>query len=329
MVSGGARRAGLVFPGQGSQKVGMGKDLCQAHPEARAVFERADAALGFSLSELCFAGPEESLRLTAVTQPAVLVTALAALEVLRKRLAIEWSGLVACAAGHSLGEYAALVAAGALDLEDAVRTVRRRGEYMQEAVPLGRGAMAAVIGVSLEQVEDLCRAARGDDILEPATLNAPDQIVVAGAAAAVDRLASLAKSGGVAKVIRLPVSAPFHCTLMSAAQARLAEDLETLPLRDAAFPVLVNVTGRPEREAARFRDALLRQVTAPVRWVDTIRAFRGLDAGIQIEVGPGRVLTGLARRIDPGLVLLNVEDAASLEKTVAGLAGDAAGGREG
>lgn len=326
-MSGRARRAALVFPGQGSQKVGMGKDLCQAHPEARAVFERADAALGFSLSAICFTGPEESLRLTPITQPAVLVTALATLEVLRKRIAEDWSRLVACAAGHSLGEYTALVAAGALDLEDAVRTVRRRGEYMQEAVPVGLGAMAAVIGASPEQVEELCRAARADDVLEPANLNAPDQIVVAGSASAVDRLASLAKSGGVAKVIRLPVSAPFHCTLMSGAQTRLADDLKALPLRDAAFPVLVNVTGCPEREAGRFRDALLRQVTAPVRWVDTVRAFRGLDAGIQVEVGPGRVLTGLARRIDPGLELLNVEDGASLEKTAAVLAGDAAGGR--
>lgn len=324
MVSGGARRAALVFPGQGSQKVGMGKDLCRAHPEARAVFGRADAALGFSLSRICFAGPEESLRLTATTQPAVLVTALAALEVLRARLAAEWSSLVACAAGHSLGEYAALVAAGALDFEDAVRTVRRRGGYMQEAVPVGRGAMAAVIGVPLEQVEDLCRAARGDDVLDPANLNAPDQIVVAGAAAAVDRLASLAKIRGAAKVIRLPVSAPFHCSLMAGAQARLAEDLGTLPLRDAAFPVLLNVSGRPERAAAKFRGALLRQVTAPVRWVDTVMAFRGLGAGTQVEVGPGRVLSGLARRIDPGLELLNVEDPASLDKTVAALAAGAA-----
>ncbi|MBI4168850.1 MAG: ACP S-malonyltransferase [Acidobacteria bacterium] len=320
MVSAGPRRAALVFPGQGSQKVGMGKALCEAYPEARAVYERADAALGFSLSRVCFEGPEENLRLTATTQPAVLTTSLAALETLRARCAADWNGMVACAAGHSLGEYAALVAAGALDLEDAVRTVRSRGEYMQEAVPVGRGAMAAVVGVPLKQVEDLCRDARGGEVLGPANLNAPDQTVVAGTAAAVDRLASLAKSGGAAKVIRLPVSAPFHCTLMSGAQGRLAEDLKGLRLRDAAFPVLLNVSGSPERKAETFRDALLRQVTAPVRWVDTVRAFRGLGAGTQVEVGPGRVLSGLARRIDPDLELLSVEDPASLEKTIAGLA---------
>lgn len=319
-MSGAARGLALVFPGQGAQKVGMGKALAETSPAARAVFERADRALGFPLSRACFEGPEEALRLTATTQPAILATALAAWEALRERLGGAAVAGVRCAAGHSLGEYAALVAAGALDLEDAVRTVRRRGEYMQEAVPDGQGAMAAVLGLPGGVVEDLCREAAEGDVLAAANLNAPDQTVVAGAAAAVDRLAGLAKTRGAGRVVRLPVSAPFHCALMAPAQRRLAEDLKRLPMRDAAFPVVVNVTGRPATRAGELRDALAAQVTAPVRWVDTVRAFAPAGAGVQVELGPGRVLSGLARRIDPALELLNVEDPAGLERTLAALA---------
>ncbi len=312
------RRIALVFPGQGSQAVGMGKSLCERFPEARTVFERADAALGAALSRTCFEGPEEALRLTATTQPAILTTSLAALAALRAVLpAID--AAIGCAAGHSLGEYTALVAAGALALEDAVRTVRRRGEYMQDAVPVGQGAMAALLGASLEEVEALCREASAGEVLSPANLNAPDQTVVAGAAAAVDRLASLARSRGVRKVIRLPVSAPFHCALMASAQERLAKDLGRLPLHDASYPVLPNVTAAPATGAAELREALVRQVTSPVRWVETVRRMRAIGIDTLVEVGPGRVLTGLGRRIDSGMRLLNVEDPASLKATGAAL----------
>jgi [acyl-carrier-protein] S-malonyltransferase len=298
----------------------MGKALAGASAAARAVFERADRALGAPLSRTCFEGPEEALRLTATTQPAILATALAAFAALRERLGPEWAGPVRCAAGHSLGEYAALVAAGALELEDAVRVVRRRGEYMQEAVADGQGAMAAILGLPGEAVEGLCREAAAGEVLAPANLNAPDQTVVAGAAAAVDRLAGLLKTRAGVRLVRLPVSAPFHCALMEPAARRLRGDLERLPLRDAAFPVVVNVSARPTRDAAGLRAALAAQVTAPVRWVDTVRAFAPAGAAVQVECGPGRVLGGLARRIDPALTLVNVEDPDSLERAVAALA---------
>ncbi|HEU4402144.1 MAG TPA: ACP S-malonyltransferase [Candidatus Polarisedimenticolia bacterium] len=311
-----APRAALLFPGQGSQAVGMGRSLHDTVPEARRIFERVDRALGTALSRACFEGPEEALRLTATTQPAILATSIAALEALKARLGGGWAGIVACAAGHSLGEYSALVASGSLGLEDAVRTVRRRGEYMQEAVPVGAGGMAALIGGSLEQVLALCQEAAQGEVLAPANLNAPDQTVVAGSAAAIERLASLAREHGVRKVVRLPVSAPFHCALMEPARLRLAKDLESLTLGDAAFPVLPNVSAEPTTDAAVLRAALARQVTAPVRWVETIRRLAASGARALVEIGPGRVLTGLARRITPDLTLLNVEDPASLEATV-------------
>ncbi len=320
------RRVALVFPGQGSQAVGMGKALCAAFPEARAVFERADGALGIPLSRACFEGPEEALRLTATTQPAILVTSLAALEALSLRLRDGDAVMPIAAAGHSLGEYTALVAAGALGLEDAVRTVRRRGEYMQEAVPVGQGAMAALLGAPLDQVEALCREAAGGEVLSPANLNAPDQTVVAGSASAVDRLAALARGHGVRKVVRLPVSAPFHCALMAPAQRRLAADLARLAMRDARFPVITNVAARPVTEAEALRESLVRQVTAPVRWTETLERIRELGAEVLIEVGPGRVLSGLAKRTVPGLATLNVEDPESLAATLGTLGTAARGG---
>jgi [acyl-carrier-protein] S-malonyltransferase len=326
MVSSGPRGLALVFPGQGAQKVGMGKALAEAFPEARAVFERADAVLGFPLSRACFEGPEEALRLTATAQPAILAASLAALAALRARAGDGWLAAVRCAAGHSLGEYAALVAAGALDPEAALLTVRRRGEYMQEAVADGDGAMAAILGLPAVEVETLCREAARGAVLSAANLNAPDQTVVAGAAAAVERLAGLVGKRGAVRVVRLPVSAPFHCALMAPARRRLATVLGALPLRDAAFPVVVNVSARPTTRAADLRAALIDQVTAPVRWTETVRVFAGAGAGTQIEIGPGRVLSGLARRIDPGLRLWNVEDPASLERTAAALADPAGEG---
>ena len=319
-MSAAAPGSALVFPGQGAQKVGMGRALAGVSDAARSVFERADRALGFPLSRVCFEGPEEALRLTATTQPAILATAVAAFEALRERLGPGWPATVRCAAGHSLGEYAALVAAAALDLEDAVRIVRRRGEYMQEAVPDGQGAMIAVLGLPGGTVEALCGEAAGGEVLSAANLNAPDQTVVAGTAAAVDRLAGLLKTRGAGRVVRLPVSAPFHCALMEPAARRLGEDLERLPLRDAAFPVIVNVNARPTRDARSLKRALADQVTSPVRWVDTVRAFAAAGAALQIECGPGRVLSGLARRIDPRLSLLNVEDPESLERAAQALA---------
>ncbi len=299
----------------------MGKSAYDSFPEAREVFARADAALGFAISRACFDGPEEALRLTATTQPAVLTTSLALLAALRAvSPGLFAPGTVACAAGHSLGEYSALVAAGALEIEDAVRTVRRRGEYMQEAVPVGQGAMLALLGTPLEKVADLCREAAAGEVLSPANLNAPDQTVVAGTAAAVDRLAALARARGVRKVIRLPVSAPFHCALMAPAQERLAGDLARLPMREPAFPVLPNRTATATSRVADLREALVTQVTGPVRWVETILAMQALGVRILVEVGPGKILTGLARRIAPELTLLNVEDPPSLMATAAALA---------
>ena len=311
-------RVALVFPGQGSQAVGMGRDAAARFPEARAVFVRADAALGFPLSRTCFEGPEEELRLTATTQPAILTTSIALFEALRAAMP-DLTTRVACVAGHSLGEYSALVAAGALGLDDAVRTVRRRGEYMQNAVPVGEGAMAAVMGAPIEAVEALCRAAAGGDVLTPANLNAPDQTVVAGSAAAVRRMLPLAREHGARRVVELPVSAPFHCALMEPARVRLAGDLEGLALRDAVFPVINNVTALPETRAAFLREALTAQVTAPVRWVETVRRLRALGVAIIIEVGPGRVLGGLAKRIEPEMTCLNVDGPDSLAATVTAL----------
>jgi [acyl-carrier-protein] S-malonyltransferase len=304
-------RTAFVFPGQGSQSVGMGRAWAEQSVAAAEVFERADAALDFSLSRLCWEGPEEDLQLTANTQPAILTASVAAWAALTER------GIRADAvAGHSLGEYSALVAAGALDLEDAVRTVRRRGEYMQEAVPVGHGAMAAILGAALPDVEALCREAARDEVLAPANLNGPEQTVVAGTASAVERLAALAKTRGIRGVRRLPVSAPFHCALMAPAQKRLAGNLKELSLRDADFPVICNVDARPERDAGRFRTALEAQVTAPVRWVETVHRLLELGVETVIEVGPGRVLSGLASKIAPGITVCNVEDPESLDRTL-------------
>ncbi|HET8948325.1 MAG TPA: ACP S-malonyltransferase [Candidatus Polarisedimenticolia bacterium] len=308
----------LLFPGQGSQAVGMGKAVRDADPAARGVFETADRALGFPLSAACFEGPEEALRLTATTQPAILTTSIALLHALRARLP-DLDARVVCAAGHSLGEYSALVAAGAVPLDAAVRVVRRRGEYMQEAVPVGDGAMAAVLGAPLPAVETMCREAAEGQVLSPANLNAPDQTVVAGHAAAVRRLPPIARAHGARRVVELPVSAPFHCALMRPAQEHLARDLATLPLADARFPVLPNVTAEPEQGGERFRRFLEEQVTAPVRWVDTVSRIAALGATTLVEIGPGKVLTGLAKRIAPDLRLLNVEDPVSIDAAVAAL----------
>jgi [acyl-carrier-protein] S-malonyltransferase len=299
----------FLFPGQGSQTVGMGKELAAMYPAARLTFEEADAALGFELSQLCFEGPEDQLKLTANTQPAILTVSVAAWRVLRE-IGVE----AQYCAGHSLGEYSAHVAAGTLDFADAVRTVRNRGRYMQEAVPVGVGAMAAVLGLALEKVRELCEQAAQGEVCEPANINSPDQIVISGNTAAVTRAAEAAKSAGAKRAILLPVSAPFHCSLMKPAQERLAADLAALRFHDPLVPVVANIDAEPRRAAAESREALVRQVTGAVRWADSMR--RLIEMGIEnfVEAGPGKVLCGLMRQIDRSRTCLNVEDEASLQK---------------
>src|SRR5215212_730695 len=309
------RQLTIIFPGQGSQSPGMGKELFEKFPVARQVFEEADDALGFSMSRLCFEGPAEDLQLTENTQPAILTVSVAAF---RAMLA---AGIEAPAfvAGHSLGEYSALVAAGALTLSDAVRTVRARGRYMQEAVPVGTGAMAAVIGGELAQIERICAEARGDQVCSIANFNAPNQAVIAGNAEAVDRAVELL-SGVARKVVKLKVSAPFHCALMKPAQDRLARDLDQLSFSEPAMPVVTNVDARATTAPDELRDALVSQVSAPVRWVESMQLLMSHGVDTFVEAGPGKVLSGLMRQISRDVKMLNVEDAASLETMKAALA---------
>lgn len=307
----------IVFPGQGSQSPGMGKELAENFPVVRQVFEEADDALGFAISRLCFDGPAEELQLTENTQPAILTVSVAVYRALRE----VGIGAPAYVAGHSLGEYSALVAAGALSLSDAVRTVRARGRYMQEAVPVGTGAMAAVIGGELADIERICAEASRDQVCSVANFNSPSQAVIAGNTEAVDRAVELL--GGVAKrVIKLKVSAPFHCALMKPAQDRLAPDLERLSFNEPATPVVTNVDARATTAPGELREALVRQVSAPVRWVESMQLLIEQGTGTFIEAGPGKVLSGLMRQISRDVKMLNVEDAASLETTKAALAAE-------
>ncbi|MGE0593491.1 MAG: ACP S-malonyltransferase [Vicinamibacterales bacterium] len=282
----------VLFPGQGSQKVGMGLALAEAFPEARAVFDEADAALGEPLSRLCFEGPDEQLRLTENTQPAILTVSVAAWRVLASR-GLRPSRL----AGHSLGEYSAHVAAGTLDFADAVRIVRHRGRYMQEAVPVGEGAMAAILGLETALVEQACRESSDGEVVSPANINGAGQVVIAGAVAAVERAMDRARALGARRAIALPVSAPFHCALMAPAERRLAPELAALAMHDPAIPVVANVDAQPKLRAAEARDALVRQVSAPVRWEDVMHRLASDGVTTYVEVGPGTVLAGLARKI--------------------------------
>ena len=305
------RTIAFLFPGQGSQSVGMGKELAVSFPAAKQTFEEADAALGYALSALCFEGPEDKLRMTEVTQPAILTVSVAALRVLRQQ-GVE-PGFVA---GHSLGEYSAHVAAGTLEFSDAVRIVRNRGRYMQEAVPAGQGAMAAVLGLSLEEIEAACREAAQGEVVAPANINSPGQVVISGHAAAVERAAESVKQRGAKRAVMLPVSAPFHCALMQPAQDRLAADLKAATFHPMRLPLVTNVDAEVIDSADKAREALIRQVTGAVEWERSMRALLAAGAETFVEVGPGKVLCGLMRQIDRAKTCWNVEDPASLEKTV-------------
>jgi [acyl-carrier-protein] S-malonyltransferase len=301
----------FLFPGQASQYPGMGSDLAANFPESRAVFDEADSALGFPISKLCFEGPEETLKLTENTQPAILTVSVAAYRALEKR------GVTPeLVAGHSLGEYSALVAAGALAFADAVRLARRRGQYMQQAVPAGDGAMAAILGLSPADVAEICKKAADGEVVSAANLNSPEQIVISGHAAAVKRAVEIASQSGAKRSVMLPVSAPFHCALMAPAQRSFEEDLRATKFHALRFPVITNVDAEAVESGDEARDALIRQVTLPVRWLDSVHEM--IDNGVKIfvEVGPGKVLLGLLRQIDRSVRCFNVEDAASLHATL-------------
>lgn len=309
-------KVAFLFPGQGSQAVGMGRSLAETFPESRAVFDAADQALGSKLSELCFNGPEDDLKLTENTQPALLATSVAALRALEAR-GIKAEGV----AGHSLGEYSALVAASALRFEDAVKTVRLRGRYMQEAVPVGRGAMAAILMLDEGQVDEACREAAQGEIVSAANLNCPGQIVIAGEAGAIDRAIAACTARGARRAIKLAVSAPFHCALMKPAEVRLEGDLRAIAFAPAAVPVYRNVDGAPQTAGEILREGLVRQVSLPVQWQKTLESMSSDGFDTFIEVGSGTVVSGLVKKTLKGARILNVEGPASLEKTVEALRG--------
>jgi [acyl-carrier-protein] S-malonyltransferase len=309
-------KVAFVFPGQASQYPGMGKELAEKYPAARAVFDEADEALGLSISKICFAGTEEELKLTANTQPAIVTCSVAVYRVLAEK------GLKPdFVAGHSLGEYSALVAAGSLKFADAVRLVRKRGTYMQDAVPAGVGAMAAIMGLSPAVVADACKRAAEGEICSAANLNSPDQTVISGHAGAVKRAVELASQAGAKRAVILAVSAPFHSALMAPAQDKLEKDLKQIEFTALRVPLVTNVDADTIETGDEARHALIRQVTAPVRWEESVRLL--IDEGVNtfVEAGPGRVLTGLLRQIERSVAVLNVEDEKSLAATMEKIAG--------
>lgn len=303
------QKTAFLFPGQGSQYAGMGKDLADNFSVARQAFEEADDALGFKLSSLCFNGPDDDLKLTFNTQPAILTASIAALRVVQQE-----TGLIAdCVAGHSLGEYSALVCSGALTLSDAVRTVRSRGTFMQEAVPVGVGAMAAMLSIEADVLAAICEEAAQGEVVAPANFNSPGQIVIAGHASAVNRTIEIAKSKGFRKAMLLPVSAPFHCALMQPAADRLKAVLDAVEIHALQMPVISNVEAVPNQDTGRVRDLLVSQVCAPVRWEQSVQAMIDFGVATFVEIGPGKVLTGLVKRINKEMKLVNVEDAAGIK----------------
>lgn len=304
-------RIAFIFPGQGSQVVGMGKDLAEKYPIAKQTFEEADDALGYKISKLCFEGPEEELRMTEVTQPAILTASIAALRVLEGRIPKP-----RFVAGHSMGEYTAHVTSGTISFADAMRTLRNRGKYMQEAVPVGVGAMAAILGMDLEKVTAVCEDAAQGEVCSPANINSPEQIVISGNTAAVERGAKLADERGAKRAKLLPVSAPFHCALMKPAQDRLGKDLNALKMQKPVYPIACNLEASLVCDELRARTTLVGQVTGSVKWEQSMRLL--LNEGVQtfIEIGPGKVLCGLMRQIDRSATCLNVGDEGSLAKTV-------------
>ncbi len=303
----------FVFPGQGSQYSGMGKEFAGNFPIAKQIFEEADDALGFKLSTICFSGSDEELRLTANTQPAILTTSIAVLRVIEQEAGVKADYL----AGHSLGEYSALVCSGALDFADAVRTVRSRGTFMQEAVPVGTGSMAAMLSIEQDALAEICREAAEGDIVSPANFNSPGQIVIAGSKTAVERVIELAKARGFRKSMLLPVSAPFHCALMKPAADRLAEVLAVVSVNDMLLPVIANADAAPNQDKLRVKPLLVTQVCAPVLWEQSVNAMAALGVTKFIEIGPGKVLSGLVKRISKEVVTLNVEDLSTLKALTA------------
>jgi [acyl-carrier-protein] S-malonyltransferase len=309
-------KVAFVFPGQGSQYTGMGKEVFDSFACSRDVFAAADNALGFSLSDLCFNGPEEALKLTENTQPAILTVSVAVLRILEeRRIRPDF------VAGHSLGEYSALVCSGAISLRDAVRIVRLRGRYMQEAVPAGMGAMAAVIGLDAAVVSEVCRDSSIHGIVSPANFNSPDQTVIAGETRAVQSASAKLKEKGAKRVISLPVSAPFHCQLMSPARDRLKADLEALSFQNPGVPLISNVDASEVTSGESARDGLVRQVCSPVRWVESIQHLSACGVDRFIEIGPGKVLAGLVKKIAPQAQVLSVENIRGIEALASVLPG--------
>lgn len=301
----------FVFPGQGAQKVGMGKDFYEHYDVAKKLFKEADEALGYSIKEMCFEGPEEDLRLTANTQPAILTMSVIANEILKEHgLQPEVTG------GHSLGEYSALVAAGVLNFQDAVVLVHKRGAFMQEAVPVGQGGMAAIIGLDRNVIIETCEKVSAESAVQAVNFNCPGQVVIAGTTAGVEKAVKLLSEAGAKKAIILPVSAPFHSSLMKPAAAKLAVELDKVTLSDAAFPVVANVTGTLLTKAADIKDSLVKQAASPVKWEDCVAAMKDFGADTFVEAGPGKTLCGFNKRIDRSLKSLNVEDVESLQKTL-------------
>ncbi len=306
-------KTAFIFPGQGSQYSGMGKELAETFPIAQRLFDEADDALGFKLSTLCFSGSDADLKLTANTQPAILTASIAVLKVVQQETGLNADYV----AGHSLGEYSALVCSGALSFADAVRTVRARGTFMQEAVPVGTGTMAAMLGVDSDELEDICREASEGDVVSPANFNSPGQIVIAGSVAAVARAIEIAKGRGFRKSMLLPVSAPFHCALMKPAADRLAEVLNAIDVCEMNVPVVANADADPNCDRERVKPLLITQVCSPVLWEQSVNAMSALGVTSFVELGPGKVLSGLVKRINKAAVLANIEDVAGI-KTAGG-----------